>query len=133
MATTMTTIHELPHDYGLLGIEGSRLMGKLAGISGNCPAACRAESFRDFPAGISRYVRALVSGADFAKGSRFIAGGGVADFMAFRRFGNKVLDSTASALRTTTTDRLRVLRTIRQDCVSAKATKRRGYAAAGIS
>jgi glycosyltransferase involved in cell wall biosynthesis len=40
------------------------------------------------PLEIPRYVAALVSGADFAKGSRFIQGGGSADITKFRRLGN---------------------------------------------
>ena len=34
------------------------------------------------------FVAALVAGADYAKGSRFIQGGGTADMSAFRMFGN---------------------------------------------
>jgi glycosyltransferase involved in cell wall biosynthesis len=40
------------------------------------------------PAEIPRFVAALLSGADFAKGSRFIAGGGSTDITALRRIGN---------------------------------------------
>jgi glycosyltransferase involved in cell wall biosynthesis len=40
------------------------------------------------PAEIPRFVAALLSGADFAKGSRFIAGGGSADITSLRRVGN---------------------------------------------
>jgi glycosyltransferase involved in cell wall biosynthesis len=40
------------------------------------------------PAEIPRFVAALISGADFAKGSRFIAGGGSADITTLRRIGN---------------------------------------------
>jgi glycosyltransferase involved in cell wall biosynthesis len=40
------------------------------------------------PAEIPRYVAALLSGADFAKGSRFIAGGGSSDITTIRRIGN---------------------------------------------
>jgi glycosyltransferase involved in cell wall biosynthesis len=43
------------------------------------------------PAEIPRFVAALVAGADFAKGSRFIAGGGSADITAVRRAGNWAL------------------------------------------
>ena len=37
---------------------------------------------------IPRFVEALLHGADFAKGSRFIADGGSSDITRFRRFGN---------------------------------------------
>jgi glycosyltransferase involved in cell wall biosynthesis len=40
------------------------------------------------PAEIPRFVAALLTGADFAKGSRFIAGGGSADITLLRRMGN---------------------------------------------
>jgi glycosyltransferase involved in cell wall biosynthesis len=40
------------------------------------------------PAEMPRFVAALLSGADFAKGSRFIAGGGSADITTLRRIGN---------------------------------------------
>ncbi|GAA0389805.1 hypothetical protein GCM10009530_46200 [Microbispora corallina] len=40
---------------------------------------------------IIQFVSALVSGADFAKGSRYIAGGGSDDLTFNRRFGNTVL------------------------------------------
>ena len=40
---------------------------------------------------IERFVDVLVAGADVAKGSRFLAGGGSADITRIRRLGNKVL------------------------------------------
>jgi glycosyltransferase involved in cell wall biosynthesis len=40
------------------------------------------------PLEIPRYIAALTSGADYAKGSRFIQGGGSADITKFRRLGN---------------------------------------------
>ncbi len=40
------------------------------------------------PAEIPRFVAALLAGADFAKGSRFIAGGGSEDITRIRRLGN---------------------------------------------
>jgi len=43
------------------------------------------------PAEISRFVGALVGGADFAKGSRFLHGGGTTDMEWYRRLGNSVL------------------------------------------
>ncbi len=42
------------------------------------------------PAEIPVFVRALTNGADFAKGSRFMAGGGTTDMEFYRRFGNWV-------------------------------------------
>jgi glycosyltransferase involved in cell wall biosynthesis len=40
---------------------------------------------------IERFVDALLAGADFAKGSRFLAGGGSSDLTRIRRAGNKAL------------------------------------------
>ena len=40
------------------------------------------------PAEIALFVSTLLAGADFAKGSRFIQGGGTADMPFYRRFGN---------------------------------------------
>jgi hypothetical protein len=50
------------------------------------------------PAEIPRFVGALISGADFAKGSRFIQGGGSADITTFRRLGNRVLNGLVNVL-----------------------------------
>jgi glycosyltransferase involved in cell wall biosynthesis len=43
------------------------------------------------PEEIPRFVRALLSGNDFAKGSRFLAGGGSTDITPLRRLGNYAL------------------------------------------
>jgi hypothetical protein len=58
------------------------------------------------PEEISQFVETLVqSGADFAKGSRFIPGGGSHDITSFRRAGNKVLNVLVNTLcRTRYTD-----------------------------
>ena len=42
------------------------------------------------PEEIPAFVRALLDGADFAKGSRFVAGGGSADITPIRKVGNRV-------------------------------------------
>jgi glycosyltransferase involved in cell wall biosynthesis len=41
------------------------------------------------PREIPLFVNALLAGADFAKGSRFVQGGGTADMPWYRRWGNK--------------------------------------------
>jgi glycosyltransferase involved in cell wall biosynthesis len=43
------------------------------------------------PAEIPRFVAALITGADFAKGTRFVTGGGSSDITRLRRLGNKAL------------------------------------------
>jgi len=50
------------------------------------------------PTEIKRFVAALTSGADFAKGSRFIQGGGSADITKFRRLGNWGLNLIVNVL-----------------------------------
>jgi glycosyltransferase involved in cell wall biosynthesis len=47
---------------------------------------------------IPRFVAALTTGADFAKGSRFASGGGSDDITFSRHLGNKVLSGLVNAL-----------------------------------
>lgn len=61
-------------------------------------AACRGEIIVTMDADgstdgreIPRFVQALMRGAEFAKGSRFVAGGGSADLTMLRRMGNWAL------------------------------------------
>ena len=46
---------------------------------------------------IPRFVAALVTGADFAKGSRFASGGGTEDITFSRQLGNKILSGLVNA------------------------------------
>lgn len=50
------------------------------------------------PAEIGRFVAALTAGADLAKGSRFLPGGGSEDITRIRKLGNAVLNWLASLL-----------------------------------
>ena len=50
------------------------------------------------PAEIPEFVRTLGSGVDFAKGSRFLPGGGSHDITAIRKLGNAVLSGTVNTL-----------------------------------
>ncbi|MFV2088286.1 glycosyltransferase family 2 protein [Micromonospora sp. LOL_021] len=50
------------------------------------------------PAEIPRFVAALLAGADFAKGSRFRAGGGSHDITPLRRLGNESLNGMVNLL-----------------------------------
>jgi hypothetical protein len=50
------------------------------------------------PGEIPAFVSALVAGADFAKGSRFTAGGGSDDITLLRKTGNAGLNGVANAL-----------------------------------
>jgi hypothetical protein len=53
------------------------------------------------PSEIPSFVAALEAGADFAKGSRFLEGGGSDDITLLRRCGNAVLSGTANLLHGT--------------------------------
>jgi glycosyltransferase involved in cell wall biosynthesis len=53
------------------------------------------------PAEIPQFVGALIAGADFAKGSRFIQGGGSSDITTFRRCGNWGLNTLVNVLFST--------------------------------
>jgi hypothetical protein len=75
---------------------------------------------------IPRFVRALQEGADLAKGSRFIGGGGSADITPLRRLGNKFLRGTVNLFfHTSYTDLCygfnavwaRCLPSLRLDCI----------------
>jgi glycosyltransferase involved in cell wall biosynthesis len=50
------------------------------------------------PEEIPTFVEALVDGADFAKGSRFVAGGGSSDITVVRRLGNLFFSGLVNAL-----------------------------------
>jgi glycosyltransferase involved in cell wall biosynthesis len=47
---------------------------------------------------IPRFVAALVTGADFAKGSRFASGGGTDDITLSRQLGNKILSGLVNSV-----------------------------------
>ena len=50
------------------------------------------------PAEIPRFVVALLTGADFAKGTRFVTGGGSADITPVRQIGNRALSGLVNTL-----------------------------------
>jgi glycosyltransferase involved in cell wall biosynthesis len=67
--------------------KGNALACGIQASSGDIIVMIDADGSTD-PLEIPHYVGALISGADFAKGSRFIQGGGSADITRFRRLGN---------------------------------------------
>ena len=70
--------------------KGNALACGFAAATGDIIAMVDADGSAD--AGeIPCFVKALVEGADFAKGSRFAKGGGSSDITRFRRLGNRVL------------------------------------------
>lgn len=67
--------------------KGTALRTGFAAATGDIIVMLDADGSTD-PAEIPAFVGGLLSGADFAKGSRFAQGAGTADMSAFRRLGN---------------------------------------------
>jgi Glycosyl transferase family 2 len=80
--------------------KGDALRTGFAAVTGNLVVMLDADGSAD-PAEIPRFVEALEAGADFAKGSRFLDGGGSDDITVLRRLGNAVLSGTANVLHGT--------------------------------
>jgi glycosyltransferase involved in cell wall biosynthesis len=71
--------------------KGNAMAAGFARVTGDIVIMFDADGSAD-PAEITRFVEALKAGADFAKGSRFTAGGGSADITTIRRLGNAFLN-----------------------------------------
>jgi len=80
--------------------KGDALRTGFAAVTGNLVVMLDADGSAD-PAEIPRFVEALEAGADFAKGSRFLDGGGSADITTIRKLGNAFLSGTANVLHGT--------------------------------
>jgi glycosyltransferase involved in cell wall biosynthesis len=80
--------------------KGNALISGFEASRGEIIVALDADGSSD-AAEISRFVEALKHGADFAKGSRFIEGGGSADITPLRRSGNRILRFIANVLHGT--------------------------------
>ena len=76
--------------------KGNALACGFAAATGDMIAMVDADGSAD-PGEIPRFVDALLSGADFAKGTRFSEGGGSADITRFRSSGNSVLTAFFNA------------------------------------
>lgn len=76
--------------------KGDALIAGFAACTGDIIVMVDADGSADGREIVS-YVSALVSGADFAKGSRFANGGGTDDMTFVRRLGNRVLCATVNA------------------------------------
>jgi glycosyltransferase involved in cell wall biosynthesis len=70
--------------------KGNALACGFAAATGDIIVALDADGSTD-PGEMHRFVDALCQGADFAKGSRFLIGGGSADLTRIRRAGNFLL------------------------------------------
>jgi hypothetical protein len=80
--------------------KGDAFRTGFAAVTGNLVVMLDADGSAD-PAEIPRFVEALEAGADFAKGSRFLDGGGSADLTQVRQLGNGFLSGTANLLHGT--------------------------------
>jgi glycosyltransferase involved in cell wall biosynthesis len=77
--------------------KGNALACGFAACTGDIIVMLDADGSAD-PAEIPEFVAALVGGCDFAKGSRFLRGGGSTDLTPLRRLGNRVLAVTMNSL-----------------------------------
>jgi glycosyltransferase involved in cell wall biosynthesis len=72
--------------------KGNALAAGFARVTGDIVVMLDADGSAD-PAEIEHFVQVLTDGADFAKGSRFTAGGGSVDITPVRRAGNVLLNA----------------------------------------
>ncbi|MGI8799780.1 MAG: glycosyltransferase family 2 protein [Pseudonocardia sp.] len=77
--------------------KGNAMACGFAGATGDVLVMLDADGSAD-PAEIPAFVAALVAGADFAKGSRFVPGGGSEDITWLRKTGNLGLNGVANTL-----------------------------------
>ena len=80
--------------------KGDAFRTGFAAVTGNLIVMLDADGSAD-PAEIPRFIEALEAGADFAKGSRYLPGGGSTDITGLRSLGNKVLSGSANVLHGT--------------------------------
>ena len=72
--------------------KGNALACGFAVATGDIIAMIDADGSAD-PSEIPQFVKALMDGADFAKGTRFTQGGGSNDITRLRSLGNRLLTS----------------------------------------
>jgi glycosyltransferase involved in cell wall biosynthesis len=77
--------------------KGNALACGFAMVTGDVIVMLDADGSAD-PGEIPDFVAALIAGADFAKGTRFAAGGGSNDITQFRRLGNAALNGLVNLL-----------------------------------
>jgi glycosyltransferase involved in cell wall biosynthesis len=77
--------------------KGDALQAGFAAAKGEIIVMMDADGSTD-GAEIPRFIAALTTGADFAKGSRYASGGGTDDITLSRHLGNKILSGLVNAL-----------------------------------
>ncbi|HET9691915.1 MAG TPA: glycosyltransferase family 2 protein [Acidimicrobiales bacterium] len=77
--------------------KGNALNCGFAAATGDIIVMLDADGSTD-PAEIPRFIAALRTGADFAKGTRFVTGGGSTDISKTRMFGNRALNALVNTL-----------------------------------
>ena len=77
--------------------KGNALACGFAAATGDVIVMLDADGSTD-PAEVPRFVASLVAGADFAKGTRFVTGGGSSDITLTRRLGNRALSGAVNLL-----------------------------------
>ena len=75
--------------------KGNALACGFEAATGDVIAMVDADGSAD-PGEIPTFVRALLNGADFAKGTRFATGGGSSDITRLRRLGNRMLSTVVN-------------------------------------
>ena len=97
--------------------KGNALACGFAACSGDIIVMIDADGSTD-PREIPRFVAALTDGADFAKGSRFMQGGGSSDISRIRRLGNLGLNTLVNVLyKTKFTDLCYGYNAFRRECL----------------
>jgi glycosyltransferase involved in cell wall biosynthesis len=107
--------------------KGAALRTAFAQATGDIIVMLDADCSMD-PQEIPAYVEAITDGADFAKGSRFLPGGGSVDISMLRRFGNQSLLRLTNVLfRARFTELCYGFMAFRRDCLPAMALKSTGF------
>ena len=107
--------------------KGNALVCGFAAARGDVIVALDADGSTQ-PHEIGRFVDALIAGADFVKGSRFLAGGGSDDITLVRRTGNKSLCGLVNFLfRVRYTDLCYGYNAFWRECLSALALDCDGF------
>ncbi len=107
--------------------KGDALRHALLHAQGDVIVTLDADGSMD-PGEISRFVRPILDGYDYVKGSRFLPGGGTEDMTAHRRFGNWVFTVLVNLLcRTRYTDLCYGYNAFRRDVVGRLDLRADGF------